>query len=68
MKITKKEFDKFTKVMWERLEMGRKKYGDSFEDDDIIKEMISEATDLSNYALMLFLKSKKFAKKYKKKP
>lgn len=62
--ITKKEFDKYTKEMWERLKMGEKKYGASFMTENIKKEMLAEAVDLSNYSFMLFLQATKFGKKF----
>ena len=63
--ITKKEFNDFTKEMWKRLKMGEKKYGCEFKIGDIKKAMLEEATDLSNYSFMLYLKGVKFNKKIK---
>lgn len=63
--ITKKEFDKFTKEMWNRLKMGEKKYGTNFKTGDIKKAILEEATDLSNYSFMLYLQTTKFNKKIK---
>jgi len=63
--ISKRDFDSFTKKMWERLKMGEKKYGSKFKNGDIKKEMKDEAVDLCNYAFMLYLQSTKFNKKIK---
>jgi hypothetical protein len=63
--ISRKDFDIFTKEMWKRLKMGEKKYGTQFINDNIKKAMIEEATDLSNYSLMLYLQATKFNKKIK---
>jgi len=63
--ISKKEFEKFTNEMWKRLKLGEKKYGDTFMTDNIKKELLDEATDLSNYALMLYLKALKFERRIK---
>jgi hypothetical protein len=61
--ITKKEFDKFTAVMWKRLKEGEKKYGNKFKVANIKKEILDEATDLSNYSFLLYLQATKFNKR-----
>lgn len=58
--INKKDFDKFTKRMWERLKEGEKKYGEKYKIVNIKKEIEDEAVDLCNYSFMLFLKTKKY--------
>ena len=58
--ITKKEFDKYTSEMWKRLKMGEKKYGVAFITEDLKKELLAEAVDLSNYSFMLYLQAAKF--------
>lgn len=58
-----KEFTKFTKVMKDRMDMGLKKYGDNYNQKDILQELLDEAVDLSNYAFLLYLKAKEFNKK-----
>ena len=63
--ISKKEFNEFTKEMWERLKMGEKKYGNSYVTDDIKKELAEELQDVANYSFMLWLKVLKINKKYK---
>lgn len=57
----KKSFNEFIKVMEKRINYGQKKYGDDYEEKDIKKEMLDEATDLANYAFLLYLKAKKFS-------
>ena len=63
--ITKKEFKEFTDVMWKRLKEGEKKYGTKFEVANIKKELLDEATDLSNYSFLLYLQAIKFNEKIK---
>ena len=63
--INKKQFDKFTKEMWQRLKRGAEKYGDSYVTDDIKKELEDELQDVANYAFMLWLKVLEINKKYK---
>lgn len=60
--ISKREFERFTNKMWKRLKMGEKKYGTKYKTDNISKEMLEEAVDLSNYSFMLYLKSKEYNK------
>lgn len=57
--ITKKEFDKFCKIMWQRIEMGQRKYGDKYLTTEIRKELEDELVDVANYAFMWNLKLKK---------
>lgn len=64
--ISKKEFDNFTKEMWKRLKEGEKKYGTEYKVCDIEQSIIEEATDLSNYAFLLFLRTKEYNKKINK--
>lgn len=64
-KINRKDFNKFIKDMWKRLERGKEKYGDTYEDDDIVKELEEELMDVANYAFMLWLKIIKISKKFK---
>ena len=63
--FNKKDFEKFVKEMWERLKKGEKKYGGEYRKADIKKAILEEATDLANYAFMLYLKTKDFTKKIK---
>jgi hypothetical protein len=62
--ITKEEFDKFTEEMWNRLKEGEKKYGCEYKNGDLAISMLEEATDLANYAFMIFLKALKFQEKF----
>jgi|TARA_R100001530_G_scaffold2717_1_gene4382 predicted HicB family RNase H-like nuclease len=57
--MSKESFNAFKEQCWEKLEEGRKKYGDSFNDKDIRDELIGELIDVANYAYMLTLKVKK---------
>jgi len=63
-KQMKREFDKFVKIMEKRLNYGQKKYGDGFMNKNLPNELLDEATDLSNYAFLLYLKAKEFNKKW----
>lgn len=63
--INKKEFEEFTKEMWKRLKEGERKYGTTFKNSDLKKEMLSEATDLANYSFMLYLQAIKYNNKIK---
>jgi len=64
--ISKKDFDNFTKEMWKRLKMGEKKYGCNYKVGDLQKSILEEGTDLANYSFMLYLKTKKYNRKFKK--
>lgn len=64
--ISKRDFESFTKKMWNRLKEGEKKYGCEYKESDIAKSMSEEAQDLANYSFMLYLKAKKFQQKYVK--
>ncbi len=63
--ISRKEFDKFTEEMWKRLKEGEKKYGTEYQVGDIQRSILEEGTDLSNYAFLLYLKTKQYNKKIK---
>jgi hypothetical protein len=63
--MNKKEFDRFTKIMWKRLVDGEKKYGIKYKTAIISQEMLCEAADLSNYSYLLYLKAKKYTKRKK---
>lgn len=56
--VTRKEFNEFTNEMWKRLKEGERKYGTKYEHANIVREMLSEATDLSNYSFLLYLQAK----------
>lgn len=60
------EFNKFVNLMEERMNYGQMKYGDDYKEKDIQKELLDEATDLANYAFLLYLKAKRFNEKCRK--
>jgi hypothetical protein len=49
----------FINRMLERLELGRQKYGDDYEEKNIDREMEDELIDIANYALMKVVKMKR---------
>lgn len=63
MAITKKEFNDFTAKMWNRLQRGQEKYGDSYDTEDMVDELFDELYDAINYIFMAYLNLKRKFKK-----
>lgn len=64
--IKNRYFQKFVKVMFQRLQEGHKKYGDDWRRKDNLKEMEDELYDIANYAFLQWLKLN-YAKKDERK-
>jgi len=56
--LKNKFFKEFTKIMFERIQEGNKKYGDDWKRKDNLKEMEYELFDIANYAYLQWLKLK----------
>ena len=54
--IEKKIIEEFQKLMKQRIESGRKKYGLDYLHKDLNKDMKEELLDLANYALLLYMR------------
>lgn len=58
--MNKESFNEFKEKCWKKMEYGRKKYGDSFNDRDIRQEIEEDLIDVANYIYMLSLKVKRW--------
>ena len=56
--LKNKFFKEFTKIMFDRIQEGHKKYGDDWKRKDNLKEMEYELFDIANYAYLQWLKLK----------
>lgn len=57
--VSRKEFDTYVEEMWIRLKEGERKYGNKYKSTNIVREMLAESVDLSNYSFLLYLQAKR---------